>query len=64
VAKLVKTCCFEGAAHTLVTNLGPERFTELKTALINEATGNMPRLFGTLENGVRSGKFEPGKGAL
>jgi hypothetical protein len=61
VANLVKTCCFEGAAHTLITNLGPERSTEWKTALINEATGKMPCLFGTLENGVRSGNFEPDK---
>jgi hypothetical protein len=25
VANVVKTCCFEGAAYTLVTHLGPER---------------------------------------
>jgi hypothetical protein len=47
-----------------VTNLGPERFTEWRTALINETTGKAPRLFGALENGVLSGKFEPGVGAL
>jgi hypothetical protein len=63
VANLVRTCCFEGAAYTLVTNLGPGRFTERKAALINEATGKVPRLFGMLENCVRNGKFEPGKGA-
>jgi hypothetical protein len=30
VANLIKTCCLEGAAHDLVTDLGPERFTEWK----------------------------------
>jgi hypothetical protein len=64
VANLVKTCCLGGPAHTLVTSLGPERFTERRRALINEATGKMPRLFGALENGVLSGKFEPGVGTL
>jgi hypothetical protein len=64
VANLIRTCCFEGAAYTLVTNLGPERFTEWKAALINEATGKVPRLFAMLETCVRKGKFEPGKGAL
>jgi hypothetical protein len=64
VAGLVRTYCLGGPAHILVTNLGPERFTEWKTALINEATGKMPRLFSTLENDVMRGKFEPGEGAL
>jgi hypothetical protein len=36
VANLVKTCCFEGAAYTLVTDMGPERFTEWKAALIDQ----------------------------
>jgi hypothetical protein len=53
-----------GPAHILVTNLGPEGFTEWRRALINEATGKVPRLFGALENGVLSGKFEPSEGAL
>jgi hypothetical protein len=44
--------CLAGPAHLLVTNLGPERFTEWKTALINEATGKMPRMFSTLEECV------------
>jgi hypothetical protein len=64
VAGLIRNCCLGGPAYTLVTNLGTERFTEWKTALINEATGKMQRLFGKLENGVLRGKFQPGKGAL
>jgi predicted nucleic acid-binding Zn-ribbon protein len=64
VANLIRACCFEGLAYSLVTSLGPERFTEWKTALINEAAGKLPRLFGTLERDVRNGKFEPGAGAL
>jgi hypothetical protein len=64
VAILIKTCCFEGAAYTLVTDLGPERFTEWKAALINQATGKMPHLFVILEICVRNGKFEPRQGAL
>jgi hypothetical protein len=63
VANLVKTCCFEGAAYTLVTDLGPERFTEWKAALINQATGMMPHLFSMLEICVRSGELEPRQGA-
>jgi hypothetical protein len=39
VANLIKTCCFEGAAYDLVTSLGPERSTEWKAALINQAAG-------------------------
>jgi hypothetical protein len=34
-----------------------------KAALINQATGKMPRLFGMLEICVRNGKFEPRQGA-
>jgi hypothetical protein len=53
VARLVRTyCLLGGPAHILVTNLAPERFTEWKTALINEAAGKMPRLFSKLENDV------------
>jgi hypothetical protein len=63
VANLVKTCCFEGAAYTLVTDLGPERLTEWKAALINQATGKMPHLFSALETCVRNGKLEPREGA-
>jgi hypothetical protein len=63
VANLVKICCFEGAAYTLVTNLGPEGFTEWKAALINQATGKMPNLFSMLETCVRNGKLEPREGA-
>jgi hypothetical protein len=33
VANLIKACCFEALAYDLVTNLGPERFTEWKAAL-------------------------------
>jgi hypothetical protein len=64
VANLIRACCFEGLANDLVTSLGPERFTEWKAALINEAAGKLPRLFGTLESDVRDGKFEPLEGAL
>jgi hypothetical protein len=64
VANLIRACCFEGLAYSLVTSLGPERFTEWKAALIDEAAGELPRLFGTLERDVRNGKFEPGAGAL
>jgi hypothetical protein len=64
VGNLVKTCCFEGAAYTLVTDLGPERFTEWKAALINQTTGKMPQLFSMLEICVRSGKLEPHQGSL
>jgi hypothetical protein len=39
VANLIKICCFEALAYDLVTNLGPERPTEWKAALINEAAG-------------------------
>jgi hypothetical protein len=65
VANLVKACCFEGAAYTLITDLGPERFTEWKAALINQATGKMPHLFSTLETcvRVRNGQLEPREGA-
>jgi hypothetical protein len=45
VANLIKTCCFEALAHDPVTNLGPERPTERKAALINEAAGKVPHLF-------------------
>jgi hypothetical protein len=56
---LIKTCCFEALAYDLVTNLGPERFTEWKAALINEAAGKVPHLFRMLEEDVRKGKFQP-----
>jgi hypothetical protein len=60
VANLIKTCCFEALAYDqLVTNLGPERFTEWKAALINEAAGKVPHLFRMLEEDVRNGKFQP-----
>jgi hypothetical protein len=37
VANLVQTCCFEGTAYnTLVTNLGPERFTEWKAVAADQ----------------------------
>jgi hypothetical protein len=47
VANLAKTCCFEGAAYTLVTDLGPERSPEWEAARIDRraATGKMPHLF-------------------
>jgi hypothetical protein len=45
VANLIKTCCFEGAAYDLVTCLGPERLTEWKAALINQAAGKVPHLY-------------------
>jgi hypothetical protein len=62
VVNLTRICCFEGLAYNLVTSrLGPERFAEWKAALINEAAGKLPRLFGTLERDVRNGKFEPGE---
>jgi hypothetical protein len=65
-ANLIRACCFEGLAYGLVTGLGPERFTEWKTALINEAAGKAPHLFGMLEEDVRKGNFQPrpGGGAL
>ena len=56
VANLIKTCCFEGAAYDLVTRLGPERFTEWKAALINQAAGKVPNLFRMLEADVRGGR--------
>jgi hypothetical protein len=61
VANLIKTCCFEALAYDLVTNLGPERSTEWKAALINEAAGKVPHLciFRMLEEDVRKGKFQP-----
>jgi hypothetical protein len=59
VTNLTRACCFEGLAYDLVTSLGPERFTEWKTALINEAAGKVPRLFGMLEEDVRKGDFQP-----
>ena len=66
VANLIKTCCLEGAAHDLVTSLGPERFTEWKAALINQAAGQVPNLFRQLEEEVRKGIVEPDpdRGAL
>ena len=66
VANLIKTCCLEGAAHDLVTDLGPERFTEWKAALINQAVGQVPNLFRQLEEEVRKGIVEPDpdRGAL
>lgn len=59
VANLIKTCCFEGAAYDLATSLGPERFTEWKAALINQAAGKAPHLFRMLEADVRSGRVQP-----
>jgi hypothetical protein len=59
VANLIKTCCFEGAAYDLVTSLGPERFTEWKAALINQAAGKVPNLFRLLEADVQDGRFQP-----
>jgi hypothetical protein len=59
VTNLIKTCCFEGAAYDLVTSLGPERFTEWKAALINQAAGKVPHLFRMLEADVRSGRVQP-----
>jgi hypothetical protein len=59
VANLIKTCCFEALAYDLVTNLGPEGFTEWKAALINEAAGKVPHLFRMLEEDVRDVKFQP-----
>ena len=66
VANLIKTCCLEGAAYDLVTDLGPERFTEWKAALINQAAGQVPNLFRQLEEEVRKGIVEPDpdRGAL
>jgi hypothetical protein len=66
VANLIKTCCFEGAAYDLITSLGPERFTEWKAALINQAAGKVPNLFRMLEEDVRAGRFQPypGEGPL
>jgi hypothetical protein len=43
----------EAAAHDLVTDLGPERFTEWKAALINQAAGQVP---GDVEWSKRLGK--------
>jgi hypothetical protein len=57
VANLIKTCCLEGAAHDLVTSLGPEKFTEWKAALIKHAAGKVPDLFRMLETEVRNGNF-------
>jgi hypothetical protein len=65
VASLIKTCCFEALAYDLATNLGPERFTEWKAVLINEAARKVPHLFRMLlllliEGDVRNGKlFQP-----
>ena len=59
VANLIKACCFEGAAYDLVTSLGPERFTEWKAALINQAAGKVPNLFRMLEADVRGGRVQP-----
>jgi hypothetical protein len=59
VTNLIKTCCFEALAYDLVTNLGPERFTEWKAALINEAAGKALHLFRMLEADVRAGRFQP-----
>jgi hypothetical protein len=59
VPNLIRACCFEGLAYDLVTSLGPERFTELKAALINEAAGKVPHLFRVLEEDVRKGNFQP-----
>jgi hypothetical protein len=42
-----------------VGSAGPERFTEWKAALINEAAGKAPHLFRMLEEDVRKGKFQP-----
>jgi hypothetical protein len=59
VANLIRACCFEGLAYGLVTGLGPERFTEWKAALINEAAGKAPHLFRMLEEDLRKGNFQP-----
>jgi len=59
VTNLTKACCFEGAAYDLVTSLGPERFTEWKAALINQAAGKVPNLFRLLEADVRGGRLQP-----
>ena len=66
VANLIKACCLEGAAHDLVTSLGPERFTEWKAALINQAAGQVSNLSRQLEEEVRKGIVEPDpdRGAL
>jgi hypothetical protein len=46
--------------------LGPERFTEWKAALINQAAGQVPNLFRQLEEEVRKGNVQPDpdRGAL
>jgi hypothetical protein len=59
VANLIKACCFEGAAYDLATSLSPERFTEWKAALINQAAGKLPNLFRMLEADVRGGIVQP-----
>jgi hypothetical protein len=64
VAGLIKTYCLAGPALVLVTQLGPERFTEWKAALINAATGKTPRIANELLDKVMSGMFEPGGAAL
>jgi hypothetical protein len=63
VVNLTKTCCFEALAYDLFTNLGPERFTEWKAALINEAAVKVPHLFRMLEADVRKGNFQPRPGS-
>jgi hypothetical protein len=56
--------CLAGPALALVTQLGPERFSEWKAALIDAVTGRTPHFVSKLLDKVRGGMFQPGTAAL
>ena len=59
-----KANCLAGPVPVLVTQLGPDRSSERKAALITAATGKTPHFVSNLLDKVRSGIFQPGRTAL
>jgi hypothetical protein len=64
VAGIIKANCLAGPVPVLVTQLGPDRSSERKAALITAATGKTPHFVSNLLDKVRSGIFQPGRTAL
>jgi hypothetical protein len=64
VAGVIEVNCLTGPALVLVTQLGPEMFSEWKAALINAATGKTPRIVNKLLDKVMSGMSQPGGAPL
>jgi hypothetical protein len=66
VANLVKTCCFEGAAYTLVTDLWAPRGSRSGKGSADQPGHRQDAapIRCAVETCVRSGKLEPREGAL